>query len=120
MKREVSIGSLDKDVYEGDLTVSRFEYLPVATASIKNHDATDAIEAFESVAEIIEKGESMRDVMLGDDKGSVSFVREDGQKTVMVTVKKGDAVIQLPYDIDELAVAIRFITAENSIADDAS
>lgn len=116
MKREVSISSLDRDVYESDLAVTRFEYLPVVTVSIKGRGVTAPVEDFDNLASTIEKGEVMRDVMLGDENSSVSFVREDGQKKVMVTMKKGDNVIQLPYDVDELAVAFRFITAENSLS----
>jgi len=114
MKRENSIGTLEKDVFEGDLSFSRLEYLPVAVASMRGQEVTDSIEAYAKIADIIEKGEPMRDVEIGDENASMSFVREEGQNTVMVTIKKDGKMLQLPYDAEELAVAIRFITAENS------
>lgn len=114
MKRSVSISNKNKKAFDLDLEVSRLEYLPMVTLKIRDISVFDGIEQFMDLINIIESGENMRDVRIGDDNVSMSFVRQSEDSTVEVTIKKMDVTIVQKYDVDELAVALRFITAENS------
>ncbi len=114
MRRSVSISNLNRDSFGMDLEVFRFEYLPVATMKIDDVVVSDRIESFMEVAAEIEKGGNMRDVRLGDDNVFMSFVRQDGDNVVEVTMKNMDDTIIQKYDAEELAIAIRFITENSS------
>lgn len=114
MRRSVFISNLDKDAFEKDLEVSRMEYLPVVTCKIDTFSVTDSIESFVDLLGTIEKGEAMRDVVIGDENASIGFVRNDGDSMVEVTMKKQGQTIVQKYDIDELDIALRFITDNNA------
>lgn len=73
------------------------------------------IKSFEidfSVDEIKEivRGKKMREIILGDNNINMKFVKQDNDSTVEITLCKQGAEITQKFDIEEIAVALRFIT----------
>lgn len=109
MKRIVEIDGKNESV----LKVVRIEYLPVASIQMENLevDATDDLDVFRTALNLLDNGGDMRQVTIGDDINSIAFDREDGSDSINITVTHGSGTKFTDiYDVEELAVALRFIT----------
>ena len=74
---------------------------------IKNIEIDFSVDEIKEVV----RGKKMREIILGDkDTDSMKFVRQDNDSTIEITVSKLGNEITQKFDIEEVAVALRFIT----------